>query len=160
MIRRVKPSDADEICTIYNNYIRNSTVTFEEKPLTGDDFISRINNVCPDYPWFVSEEDGKVIGYIYADKWKGRSAYRYTVEFAVYIASTHAGRGTGTILMEALIGDLKERSIHSVIGGIALPNPASIALCEKFGFKKVAHFREAGKKFGAWIDVGYWQRIL
>jgi phosphinothricin acetyltransferase len=63
-------------------------------------------------------------------------------------------------LYEHLLGDLRARGIHCVIGGAALPNPASIALHEKFGFTQVAHFRENGRKFGRWIDVAYWQRVL
>lgn len=160
MIRQVEPSDAEELCSIYNEYLVNTRYTFEEEPLTDEDFISRINHTIPDYPWLVYEEAGRVIGYIYAGRWKERSAYRYTVEFGVYIHPDRVGSGIGSKLMERLIGELKNRSIHSIIGGISLPNPSSVALCKKFGFKKVAHFREAGKKFGDWIDVGYWQRIL
>lgn len=70
------------------------------------------------------------------------------------------GRGIGSELKKELLGLLKEKSFHTVISGIALPNPASIALNEKFGFKKVAHFKEVGYKFNRWIDVGYWQLIL
>ena len=70
------------------------------------------------------------------------------------------GRGAGSGLYHALFSALKESSVHIVIGGIALPNEASVALHEKMGMKKVAHFNEVGFKFGEWIDVGYWQKIL
>ena len=79
---------------------------------------------------------------------------------AVYLAPDLVGRGLGTKLYEVLLAQLKEKGFHAVIGGIALPNPASIALHEKFGMKKVAHFKEVGFKFGKWIDVGYWEGVL
>ena len=69
-------------------------------------------------------------------------------------------RGLGSLLYNILLPILKVGGIHAAIGGIALPNEGSVALHEKFGFQKVAHFKEVGFKFGKWIDVGYWQRIL
>jgi phosphinothricin acetyltransferase len=78
----------------------------------------------------------------------------------VYV-DQHRGRsGLGSELYAALIVELQRRSIHSLMGGIALPNPASIALHEKFGFRKVAQFEQVGRKFERWIDVGYWELIL
>lgn len=104
--------------------------------------------------------DGDVIGYAYASKWKGRCAYRFAVETSVYVDSSARGAGVGTVLYEALFAALGGRGIHAAIGGIALPNEASIALHERFGMKKVAHFEQVGFKFDRWIDVGYWQRLL
>ena len=82
------------------------------------------------------------------------------MEVTVYVAPGHAGRGIGSRLYGELFPILKTRGIHAVIGGIALPNEASVALHEKFGMRKVAHFEEVGFKFDRWIDVGYWQRTL
>jgi phosphinothricin acetyltransferase len=69
------------------------------------------------------------------------------------------GKSVGTILYQNLFSELKEKPIHAIIAGISLPNEASVNLHEKFGFEKVAHFREVGFKFGRWIDVGYWEKI-
>ena len=160
MVREVKESDAEALCRIYNNYIAGTTITFEEIPLHADEMVSRIKNITQNYPWLVYEENGKVIGYTYASKWKERSAYRYSVETGTYLDSSYVGKGIGTILKTELLKALKEKSIHSVVCGIALPNPASIALCEKFGFEKVAHLKEVGYKLGKWVDVGYWELIL
>lgn len=71
-----------------------------------------------------------------------------------------AGRGVGSMLYRALLTALRERNIHAAMGGIALPNHTSVALHEKLGFKKVAHFEQVGFKFNRWIDVGYWQLTL
>lgn len=160
MIRPVQLSDAEQICTIYNEYVQNSKSTFEEAIVTADEMTSRIQEITKSYPWLVYEMEGNVIGYTYAAKWKERSAYRYTVETGIYLDSNHLGKGVGSRLKGAMIEELREQSFHSVISGIALPNPASVAMCEKFGFKKIAHFKEVGFKLDKWVDVGYWQLIL
>jgi phosphinothricin acetyltransferase len=160
MIRQVKLSDADALCGIYNKYITGTTITFEEDPITTEEMKSRIKKITQNYPWLVYEEKGNVVGYTYASRWKERSAYRYSVETGIYIDSSYIGMGIGTKLKEELLKELKNKSIHSVICGIALPNPASIALCEKFGFTQIGHFKEVGFKLNKWIDVGYWELIL
>jgi L-amino acid N-acyltransferase YncA len=160
MIKPVRSSDAGAICAIYNKYVEGTTVTFEEVPLTVELMTSRIEHTAQQFPWLVFEEDGRVLGYTYASKWKDRTAYRYAVETGIYVDAQYQGRGIGTRLKSELLRQLRETSIHAVISGIALPNPASIALNEKFGFTKIAHFKEVGFKFNTWIDVGYWQLIL
>jgi len=160
MIRPVLLSDAQPICDIYNEYIKNSTITFEEMPVSPDEMKRRIETVTQNYPWLVYEIDGKVIGYAYGRRWRDRAAYRNSVETGTYLDSNFVGRGIGSELKGELLRSLKERAFHTVISGIALPNPASIALNEKFGFTKVAHFKEVGYKLNKWIDVGYWQLIL
>jgi len=111
-------------------------------------------------PWLVAVEEGAVVGYAYATKWKERSAYRFSVEVSVYLSNQSHGRGLGAKLYETLFSTLKEGGIHAVMGGITLPNLASVALHEKMGMKKVAHFEKVGFKFDQWHDVGYWQLSL
>lgn len=77
-----------------------------------------------------------------------------------YISPDHIGQGIGLQLYHRLLPELKARGVHAAMAGIALPNHASVGLHEKFGFEKVAQFKEVGFKFDQWIDVGYWQRIL
>ena len=98
-------------------------------------------------------------GYAYAAPWRARAAYRHSVETSIYLAPGAGGRGLGARLYRALFAALPSH-VHAAIGGVSLPNPASVALHERLGFRKVAHFREVGRKFGRWIDVGYWQRLL
>lgn len=111
-------------------------------------------------PWLIAETGGQLAGYCYATRWRTRTAYRFAVEITVYVARHSGGRGIGSTLYTHLLPKLRSAGIHSVIGGIALPNDASVALHEKFGFRKVAHFQEVGFKFGRWIDVGYRQLTL
>ena len=110
-------------------------------------------------PWSVAEEDCQVVG-TSSRTLETRTAYRFSVEATVYLAPGGGGRGIGSALYRNLLAILRARGVHAVIGGIALPNDASVALCEKFGLRKVAHFPEVGFKFDRWIDVGYWQRTL
>lgn len=160
MIRNVNMNDAEAICDIYNDYIQNTIVTFEEDWVSIEEMQKRFREVTVSFPWLVFESNGHVVGYAYASQWKGRHAYRHTVESTIYLSPTVIGRGIGSQLYEQLIADLRSRNIHSVIGGIALPNPASIALHKKMGFEKVAHFKEVGRKFNRWIDVDYWELII
>ena len=158
MIRLAAITDAASIASIYNHYVLNTVVTFEEEAVSATEMAERLaETATAGLPWLVIEQTGSVVGYAYASKWKGRCAYRFTVEATVYLAPDAGGQGHGTKLYEALFAELKKKSVHVVIGGIALPNQASIALHEKFGLQKVAHFKEVGFKFKKWVDVGYWQ---
>ncbi len=158
MIRPVKRQDIQAIVDIYNHYVENTAITFEEKSINANDMLARIEIVTQgNLPWLVIEQGNNILGYAYATPWKARSAYRYSVETTVYLAPKEQGKGLGTELYQALLTELKLKSIHTAIGGITLPNPASIALHEKLGMTKVAHFHQVGYKFNQWLDTGYWQ---
>jgi phosphinothricin acetyltransferase len=160
-IRAAELSDAASIAAIYNHYVAETVVTFEEDPVSAEEMARRIEGVrSASLPWLVAEEGGQVTGYAYAAPWKTRAAYRFSVEITVYLAPGNVGRGIGSMLYRHLFSILQTLDVHAVIGGVALPNEASVALQEKFGLEKVAHFREVGFKFNRWIDVGYWERIL
>ncbi|MDZ7718520.1 MAG: N-acetyltransferase family protein [Balneolaceae bacterium] len=160
MIRDVVLNDAKQIRDIYNKYVEESHATFREQPVSVKETEAQIRQITKDYPWIVYQEKEQIVGYTYADKWKEKAAYRYTVETSIYLDSSHLGKGIGSTLKGAMIEKLKERNFHCVISAISLPNPASIAMCEKFGFKKVGQLKEIGYKFDEWIDVGYWQLLL
>jgi phosphinothricin acetyltransferase len=159
-IREARLEDAAAICAIYNRYVTDTIVTFEERPVDTPEMQSRMGAVLGKLPWLVLERGGEVAGYAYASPWKQRIGYRFAVESSIYLAPAHTGLGLGSALYRHLLDELRARNIHCVIGGAALPNPASVALHERLGFTKVAHFRENGFKFDRWIDVAYWQRLL
>ena len=160
MIRQVKDGDASSICSIYNEYVLHTRITFEESAVPADEMVGRIIDITRHYPWLVYEEHQRILGYAYAGRWKERSGYRRSVELAFYVDTGHRGRGLGTQLLGALLERLRASPVHTAISGIALPNPASVALCERFGFVRVAHFKQVGFKLNAWVDVGYWQLVL
>jgi len=161
LIRSANPTDADAIAGIYNHYITETVVTFEVDEVSVAEMARRVEEIqSASFPWLVAQIDQQVVGYAYAGKWHSRDAYRFASEITVYLAPGHAGLGIGSRLYEKLIDLLATKGIHTLIGGIALPNDASVALHEKFGFRKAAHYQEVGFKFDRWIDVGYWQRVL
>lgn len=159
-IRKARKADAAAICNIYNYYVLNTAVNFEEEEVRTEVMAKRIEDVTAILPWLVSIGDSKILGYAYATKWRPRAAYRYSVESSVYVANDASGKGVGTALYKALLAELAGLSIHTVIGGIVLPNERSVTLHEKLGFEKVGHLREVGFKLGQWLDVGYWQLII
>ncbi|GHA13212.1 hypothetical phosphinothricin N-acetyltransferase [Arenicella chitinivorans] len=157
-IRDAVTPDAAQIAAIYNHYIEHTVVTFEESLVEANDMELRIiETEQQGLPWLVCEVENEVIGYAYASKWKGRCAYRYSVEVTVYLDAKRTAAGWGSKLYAALFARLTALDYHVAIAGISLPNPASIALHEKFGMHKVAHFEQVGFKFAEWVDVGYWQ---
>ncbi|MEN8006358.1 MAG: N-acetyltransferase family protein [Candidatus Krumholzibacteriota bacterium] len=160
MIREPRPQDVEAICRIYNHYVAHTAVTFGTDPVPESEMIALIEAASAKFPWVVWEEEGRVWGYAVASEWKSRCAYRYSVETTIYLDPGAAGRGVGTRLYGDLLDRVNAAGHHSALGGIALPNPASVALHEKLGFVKVGHLKEVGWKFDRWVDVGYWQKIF
>jgi len=161
MIRQAKEADAEAIADIYNYYVTDTIVTFEEEPVLPDEIARRIDQVAKaGLPWLVAEAQGRIVGYAYATPWKERIGYRFSVETTVYLSKDSTGHGVGTELYAELFKLLEAAGIKSAVGGVALPNDASVALHEKFGMRKVAEFERIGVKFGQWINVAYWQRLF
>ena len=157
MIRPATVDDAQAILAIYSHYVLNSHSTFEMTPPSLHSMEQKISSAS--HPWLIYQEDG-VLGYAYAIHWKTREAYQRTCETSIYLSHEVGGQGIGSQLYQALIDALKHEGYHAIIGGISLPNEASIRLHEKLGFEKIAQFKEVGYKFEKWIDVGYWELVL
>jgi L-amino acid N-acyltransferase YncA len=161
LIRQASKEDAAAIAAIYNHYVEHSYATFETSLISTDEAAERIGDVVSNgYPYFACESEGAVVGYAPANRWKSRCAYASTVETSIYVDRVFVGCGIGTRLGRALIEASHASGYHALIAGIALPNPASVALHETLGFEKAAHFRETGYKLNRWIDVGYWELLL
>nr|WP_229459039.1 arsinothricin resistance N-acetyltransferase ArsN1 family B [Massilia glaciei] len=160
-IRNATGGDAAAIAAIYNHYVLQTPISFEEQAVADDDMAQRVAGVQEKgLPWIVWETNGVIVGYAYATPWRVRHAYRFSVETSVYLMHGKAGQGMGAHLYRTLLARLAEGGYRLAIGGIALPNEASIALHEKMGYQKAAHFKGVGFKFDRWIDVGYWQIAL
>lgn len=160
IIRACDTKDIPAICDIYNYYIQHTVITFEETPVAVAEMTARVEAYTRTHPWLVCDVDGEVVGYAYGSKWKERSAYKHTAEVTVYLKNDLSGKGYGKALYSALLDKLKAQDCHVALGCIAIPNEASAGLHEYFGFEKVAHFNQVGRKFNQWIDVGYWQKLL
>lgn len=161
IIRSTAQCDVADIVRIYNHYIANTFITFETEAVPEPEMVQRIATIqSTQLPWLVAETPHGLAGYAYAAKWKDRFAYRFAVESTVYLDTAHIGKGVGLRLYSALLNALRGLSVHTVIGGIALPNEQSVGLHERLGFRKVAHFEQVGYKQNRWVDVGYWQMML
>ena len=160
MIRKVKSDDTHDIALIYNYYIENSTISFETNPVSFEEMEVRIADISSKYPYFVYEEAGKVVGYCYVSSWKKKAAYSKTVELTIYIEKGFQRKGIGLALMNKLIDELRKKSFHAIIACINIPNPISVKLHEKLGFRQVSEFIEVGYKFGQWLNTGDWELIL
>jgi phosphinothricin acetyltransferase len=146
------------IAEIYNYYILNTIITFELDPISPQEIVNRMKKYKEVGPYLVYEENGEVVGYTYVSKFRERKAYEHSVESTIYLKNGCGGKGLGSKLYSELLSRVSQ-PYHAIIGGIALPNDASVKLHEKCGFKKVGHFAEVGNKFGKWIDVGFWQKV-
>lgn len=160
MIRPVHLDDAAAIADIYADYVEHTTISFELVPPTVQQMQERISGLAVTYPYFVYEENGKVLGYCYAHAWKERAAYSHTWETTVYLAPQAKGRGIGTALMQRLIADSRAAGCHALIACITDDNSPSRAFHEKLGFCKVSHFSQVGHKFDHWLDVTDYQLVL
>ena len=160
-MRDATVDDAATLAAIYNPFITETVVTFEETVVTADDMAARVTSLQDQgLPWRVIEQQGRVLGYAYAGRWRSRAAYRYVAESAIYLGEASRGQGLGTRLYQDLFGQLRARGLRVVMGVIALPHPASVAFHERLGFRRAGLFPRVGYKFERWIDVGYWQLEL
>ncbi len=160
LIRPVRPTDFDALAAITNFYIERTTIHFGLAAVTAAE-LRGLWEAHPRHPYLVSEdEDGAVVAYAKAGVWRERAAYAQTAEVGIYVREGLQRRGIGRPLYLALIEACRAAGLHTLVGGITLPNDASVRLHEACGFVRVATFKEVGRKFDAWHDVGFWQRLL
>jgi phosphinothricin acetyltransferase len=158
-IRPAVRSDLARLTEIYNYYVVNTPVTFDVEPYTverreawfGQFGVGR-------YRLLVAEADAGVMGYAGTMRFRPKAAYDTTVETTIYCAHEAVGKGIGSRLYTALFEALRGEDIHRYVAGYTLPNPATAALHERFGFKVVGVFSEVGRKFGKYWDVCWTER--
>lgn len=158
-IRPAQAADFEAIAAITNHYIRETCIHFGYEPVDPE-ALRAVWRAAGRHVWLVAETDGAVVGYAKSGPWRERPAYAWTAETGIYLDAQAHGRGLGRTLYAALLEAVTNAGFHSAIGGIALPNPASVRLHEALGFTHVGTFREVGWKFETWHDVGFWQRLL
>jgi L-amino acid N-acyltransferase YncA len=159
-VRPAAAADAAAIAAIYAHYVDHSVITFELTPPDAAEILSRIGHILPRYPFLVAEQDGRIMGYAYAGKLYERAAYRWAVETTVYVAPDRHRQGIGQTLYATLIATLAQQGFQTAFGKITLPNPASVALHETFGFIRCGVLSRVGYKHGGWHDVGLYQLDL
>jgi phosphinothricin acetyltransferase len=162
-VRLATEADAPGLLAIYGPVVRDTAISFELDPPSLEEMRNRVRTTLEHWPWLVAEDVPTVrsapslLGYAYAGPFRARPAYRWTVETTVYVHAECQRRGVGIALYTALLDILRAAGYRSVVGGITLPNPPSVALHERLGFRHVGTFASAGFKLGSWRDVGFWQ---
>lgn len=159
-IRVARAADASAINAIYRPFVENTSVSFELEPPSDAVMEERIRKIQQRLPWLVCEDEGIVCGYAYVSPFRDRPAYQWSAETSVYVDSHQHRRGIGRALYTELLQLLVQQGYYTAYACITLPNVASVALHEAFGFEPIGVFRSAGHKFGAWWDVGWWQKPL
>jgi len=161
-VRPATEHDLGQINDIYNRYVVETHFTFDVEPMTLEarrEWFGHYDHTGR-YRVLVGVSDASVIGFASSSRWRPKPAYETSVETSIYLAPDAVGRGTGTRLYEELLKQLQREDLHRAYAGIALPNQASIALHERLGFKRVAHFTEQGRKFDRYWDVGWYEKAL
>jgi L-amino acid N-acyltransferase YncA len=163
-IRLATLADGAAVAALYAPYVRDTCITFEYDVPDGAEFGRRIETVLKLAPWLLAVESGpegeKLLGYAYGGTWRTRVAYRWVIETAIYVDRKQHRRGIGRSLYGALLDLVRLQGFCRALGGITIPNPESIGLHEKLGFKLAGTFPKCGFKYGTWWDVGFWDLEL
>lgn len=160
-LRLATPADAADVRSIYAPFVESTPVSFETDPPTRAEMADRIERTLHRYPWIVFEASDETIqGYATAGPLRSMGAYDWTAELTVYVAEEARQSGIGTALYASLLEVLTEQGYRNAAAAVSLPNPASVRLHEKQGFKPVGTFPAVGYAAGEWRDVQWWYRPL
>ena len=162
-IRDATEADLPHIREIYNHYVMNSTVTFDEERMTLAALRHKYKNVTTKkMPFLVAQSpSGQILGYAYVYPWKDKAAYRFTVENSIYLGPASTGKGLGHALLGELITRSKAAGLKEIVAVIADKGAeASIAIHKSFGFKEIGHMGKVGFKFGRWLGTVLMQKSL
>ena len=159
-VRVASDRDGAGLAEIYAPIVAETAISFELDPPGPEEMSRRVGQTLPTHPWLVVDDGGLVVGYAYAHAFAARAAYGWSVETSIYVHRDRRGGGVGRVLYGALLPVLRRQGYRRAVAGATLPNPASVALHEAFGFRSVGVYRRIGWKLGAWHDVGMWQLDL
>jgi phosphinothricin acetyltransferase len=159
-IRSAKLTDAIDLLEIYKPYISNTPITFDLVMPSLEEFQEKLKVVTAKFPWIVYEINGEIVGYAYANTFRTKCAYEWSLESTVYVKEGKHGLGIGKQLYETLFQLLRAQGVINLFAGITLPNAASIKLHENCGFVPVGVYKKIGYKLNQWWDVGWWQLEL
>ena len=161
-VRDALPSDLPAVAAIYTHYVLKTTATFATSVRTPAVWLERYRAKVVDGPhtMLVAERGASVAGYVETSRFRPQDSYDTAIETSIYVAPDQSGHGVGTALYTELFERLAGSDLHRAFAVIALPNAASIAIHERFGFVQRGVLTEAGRKFGRWLDVAYLERAL
>jgi phosphinothricin acetyltransferase len=162
-IRPARPNDLTSVLEVYNHYVTHSPATFEVAPVTAEDrrgwFEEHLGGGRHRL-WVAAASGDRLLAWATTSSFRPRAAYATTVEASAYCRPDAVGRGVGSRLYAALFRSIEGEDIERIVAGVTLPNPASIALHRRFGFRPVGVFSRVGRKFGQFWDVAWFERPL
>jgi phosphinothricin acetyltransferase len=158
--RAFSPKDTAAILAIYAPFILHSNITFDTDMPSYEEFEKKLLRIAASYPFLVALENETVVAYAYANAYRERKAYQWSVETSVYVQEDCKSRGIATSLYHALFQELLRLHYTKAYAIITMPNLASEKFHTKMGFKKIAVFEEAGFKMGEWHDVLWMEKRL
>ena len=160
MIRPAKATDVPAMLAIYGPYVTDTPITFDYEPPTEAAFTAKYNRITSRYPWLLLEEDGRILGYAYADRAFEKAAYAWCVEATVYLSPEATGKGRGRALYLALEEELKRRGLVLVYALVTATNEASLRFLAALGFRETGRLPASGWKQGKWHDVIWLEKRL
>lgn len=160
MIREAQPADCPAICAIYASYVDFTSYSFEWDAPNAADYAQRMQAIKKDFPFYVYEENGAILGYAYAHAYHERQAYGWLCETTIYTDCRRRKPGVARELYGVLLGDLAAMGYNKAIAILGCPNEASERFHQKMGFVQTGHFKNMGYKFGQWHDTKYYEKTL
>ncbi len=159
-VRTAERTDLPRLTEIYNHYIIHTPITFDVEPYTTERRAAWFDQFASTgrHRLLVAETGGRVVGYAGTTRFRPKAAYETTVETTIYCCHETVGQGVGAVLYQALFEAIADQDVHRIVAGYTLPNPASAALHQRFGFQRIGIFSSVGRKFGRFWDVAWNER--
>lgn len=158
--RRVTEDDAAQLLDIYAPYVVDSVISFEYEVPSEEDFKQRIRSIAAEYPYFVCEMNGQIIGYAYAHRHMERAAYQWNAEISIYIRQGFTGKGLGKKMCQTLVELLRLQGIRNVFSCVTIPNERSVHLHQSMEFSTEGIFQQAGYKCGKWQTIAWFRKNI
>ncbi len=162
MTRKAKTQDIPALLEIYNYEVKNGVATLDINEKTQAQWTEWfLRHNIKNHPLIVLEENGIIKGYASLSSYREKEAYASTVELSIYVHPRFRGQGAGTALMKEILNMAREdKTVHTVVSVITSGNAASERLHDKFGFSFCGKIKEAGIKFGEFVDISNYQLIV
>lgn len=154
--------DLEAISEIYGHYVRTSAISFDLEVPSADWRRKWFATFATSgrHRLLVARDDGRAVAYAASAPYRPRAAYAPSVETSVYVAPSHVGQGVGSALYETLLAELEREDVHRAYAGIGMPNPVSVRLHERCGYRRAGYYTEQGRKFGRYWDVAWYERAF
>ena len=159
-IRPAAAADVAVMAAIYGWYVEHTAITFEYEAPSEAEYAARFDRISAAYPWLVIEEEGRILGFAYADRAFEKAAYAWCADMTIYLAPEAAGQGRGRALYLALEEELKARGIRILYALVTASNEASLRFHAALGYRQVGFLEHSGWKQGRWHSVVWLEKRL